>query len=100
MAQVFLYRDTAKLNAEDLKALRDAGLIPVKVAKFEDVRLLDPLLASGSGSAVFASAVEAIAKANDKEGPKSLFGRLLAEKLAGATVFGPDGKPRGAERQR
>jgi hypothetical protein len=100
MAQIFLYRDGAKLTPQDLAALRDAGLVPVKVAKFEDVRIIDPLLASGHGSAVWASAVEAIAKvstpAANNEGAKTLFGRLLAEKLADATVFGPDGKPRGA----
>jgi hypothetical protein len=97
MAQIFLYREGAKLNAADIKALREAGLVPVKVAKFEDVRIIDPLLASGQGSAVWSAAVEAIAKANtSNEGVKTLFGRLLAEKLAAATVFGLDGKPIGA----
>jgi hypothetical protein len=100
MTQVFLYRETAKLTPEDLKALREAGLVPVKVAKFEDVRIIDPLLAAGHGSAVWAAAVEAIAKANtpaaNNEGARTLFGRLLAEKLADATVFNAAGRPHGA----
>lgn len=95
MAQVLLYRETAKLSAEDLKALREAGLVPIKVAKFDDVRIIDPVMATGGGSAVFVSAMEAIAKANSNEGPRTLFGRILAEKLADMTVFGADGKPRG-----
>lgn len=95
MTQVFLYRETAKLTAEDLRALREAGLVPVKVAKFEDVRIIDPLYAAGTGSAVFTAAVEAIAKANNNEGPRTLFGRLLSEKLADTTVFAAGGKPLG-----
>jgi hypothetical protein len=81
MAQVFLYREGAKITPADLSALRDAGFIPVKVAKFDDVRVIDPFVA-GNRPAVWQAAVEAIARANDKEGPKTLFGRLLAEKLA------------------
>lgn len=100
MAQVFLYRETAKLTAEDLNALREAGLVPVKVAKFDDVRIIDPLMTAGQGSAVWAAAVEAIAKvstpAGNGEGAKTLFGRLLAEKLADATVFNSAGRPHGA----
>jgi hypothetical protein len=96
MSQLFLYRPTAELTEEDLHALRRAGIVPIKVADFDDVRLVDPLIAHGSGSAVFAAAVEAIAKANGNEGPKTLFGKLLAEKLASTTVFGNDGKPMGS----
>jgi hypothetical protein len=98
-AQIFLYRDGARLSAEDLKALREAGLVPIKVAKFEDVRIIDPLMAAGSGSAVWLAAIEAIHKHGSPDagnkGPKSLFGELLAAKLADATVFGSDGKARG-----
>jgi hypothetical protein len=100
VAQIFLYRDGAKLTPQDLAALREAGLVPVKVAKFDDVRIIDPLLASGNGSAVWAAAMEAIAKgstpAANNEGARTLFGRLLAEKLAAATVFAAAGRPHGA----
>lgn len=96
MSQLFLYRPTAALTDADLQALRDAGIIPIQVADFNDVRVVDPLLAAGAGSAVFMAAVQAIAKANASEGAKTLFGRLLAEKLAAATVIGDDGKPLGA----
>lgn len=96
MAQIFLYRAGAKLSQQDLKALRDVGLIPVKVARFDDVRLIDP---SGRGSEVWAAAMEAIATAGtpvaNGAGVKTLFGRLIAEKLANATVFRPDGRPHG-----
>ena len=61
MSQIFLYKEGAKLTAQDLNALREAGFVPVKVAKFEDVRIIDPLVAAGQGSAVWAAAVEAIA---------------------------------------
>lgn len=100
MAQIFLYRDGAELTQQDLTALREAGLVPVKVARFEDVRIIDPLMSAGQGSAVWAAAVEAIAKvstpAANNEGAKTLFGRLLAEKLAAATFFDAAGKPHGA----
>ena len=95
MSQLFLYRPTASLTDADLQALRDAGIIPIQVADFDDVRLVAPLLAAGSGSAVFMAAMQAIAKANSQEGPRTLFGKLLAEKLAAATVIGDDGKPVG-----
>ena len=96
MTQLFLYRAAALISADDIAALREAGLVPVKVDSFEDVRLIDPIMANGQASAVWRAAVEAIAKANDKEGVKTMFGRLLAEKLAAATVFGADGVPLGA----
>lgn len=96
MTQLFLYRAAALISADDIAALREAGLVPVKVDSFEDVRLVDPIMANGQASAVWCAAVEAIAKASDKEGVKTMFGRLLAEKLAAATVFGDDGVPLGA----
>lgn len=96
MAQLFLYREGAALAPEDLAALREAGLVPIKVADFDDVRIVDPIMAAGSAGAVWSAAVQAIHQANDKQGPKTLFGTLLAERLANATVFGDDGVPLGA----
>lgn len=86
MAQIFMYREGTKLTAADLKALREAGFVPIKVANFDDVRLIDPFVA-GERSAVWMAAVEAIAKSDGTEGPKTMFGRLLAEKLSDTNVL-------------
>lgn len=78
---VFLYRERAKLTPDDMQALRDAGFVPIKVKVFEDVMVLDPLH-HASRADVWMAAMEAIAKANPNEGAKTLFGRLLAERLS------------------
>ncbi len=79
--QVFLYKSTSILNKEDLDALRSAGFVPVGVESFDDVRVIDPY-AVDTRADVWSAAMEAIAKANSIEGVKTLFGRLLSEKLS------------------
>jgi hypothetical protein len=79
--QVLLYRPGAKLTGPDIQALREAGIIPIKVEKFEDVKVIDPHTAHTRND-VWLSAMEAIARANNNEGPRTIFGRLLAERLA------------------
>lgn len=83
--QILLYLKSAALTNADLEALRAADILPIRVSKFDDVRLVDPM-SFGDKSAVWMAAMEAISKANDREGPRTLFGRLLAEKLAGIDV--------------
>lgn len=88
--QVFLYNTNAKLTKGDLDALREAGFVPIKVANFDDVRVIDPLM-DADRNAVWMSAMEAIAKADSNNGPKSIFGRLLAERLCNTNL--PATKP-------
>lgn len=84
--QVFLYRPTAKLSLGDLAALREAGFIPIKVQRFDDVRLIDPMM-THNRTAVWMAAMEAIANTTpNSEGVKTMFGRLVAEKLADTSV--------------
>jgi hypothetical protein len=40
MAEIFLYTPDAKLNSMHLKAMREAGIIPVKVAELAAVKQL------------------------------------------------------------
>lgn len=99
-AQIFLYREGAKLSQQDIAALREAGLIPVKVARFEDVRVIDPMFTTGGSGDIWMAAIEAIARYGKPDagskGPKTLFGEILVEKLSHTTVIGPDGRARGS----
>lgn len=84
--QVFLYLSSAKLSHDDLFALREAGFVPIRVNSFNSVKIIDPLL-EADRSAVWMAAMEAISKhQKDGEGPKTMFGRLLAEKLADTSL--------------
>lgn len=83
--QILLYRKGAGLTNADMDALREAGIVPIRVNRFEDVRVVDPMQ-YGDKSAVWLAAMQAISQANDKVGVKTLFGRLLAEKLSAVDV--------------
>ena len=79
-ALIFLYTETAKIDAFDLGLLREAGFIPIRVASFDDVKVLDPLVA-GERSIVMKAAMEAIFKADSQNGAKTLFGKFLSGKF-------------------
>lgn len=91
--QILLYLSSAGMTDADLKALRDADIVPIRVNNFSDVRIVDPM-SGGERSAVWMAAMEAISKASGKEGPRTMFGRLLAEKLSGADFPKPLSEPK------
>lgn len=79
---ILMYREGAKLGSSELAALREAGIVPIKVAKFEDVRLVDPM-ATADRATVWMAAIEAIRDHKPgTSGPKTLFGEKLAAMLA------------------
>jgi hypothetical protein len=80
--QILLYKAPTALTQRDMTELNAAGIIALQVESFDDVKVIDPYTADTRND-VWLSAMEAIAKANQSEGPKSIFGRLLAERLAG-----------------
>lgn len=80
--QILLYKANAGLLQKDIAALRQAGIVCLKVDSFDDVKVIDPYTAF-TGHDVWAAAMQAIAGANSNEGPRTLFGRLLSERLAG-----------------
>lgn len=83
-----MYLKSAGLTSVDRNALTEAGFVPIRVNKLEDVKVLDPM-EFGDKGIVWLSAMEAIAKSNNlKEGPKTMFGRLLAEKLSQVSISG------------
>lgn len=86
--QVLLYRKGSGLTNADMDALREAGIVPIRVNKFEDVRIIDPMQVADR-SVVWAAAIEAIVKANSLTPAKELFGILLAKKLSEAAPASP-----------
>ena len=89
MKQVFLYKRSASLLKSDLDALREAGFVPIRVTEFDEVKVIDPI-SIASRTEVWMAAMKAIANANTDqargEGPKTLFGRYLSEKLAECSI--------------
>lgn len=79
--QILLYKSPTNLTDADLAALREAGIIALQVESFDDVKVIDPYTADTRND-VWLSAMEAIAQANSNEGPRTIFGRLLAERLS------------------
>lgn len=83
---VFLYLRSSEISPEDLQALREAGLVPVEVDNFDDVKVIGigaaglPPGASVT-QAVWRAAMSAIAIADSAAGPKTRFGQRLAELL-------------------
>lgn len=77
MKQLLLYTKDADLSEDDLKLIKGAGFIPIAVKNFDAVKTM------GVSADISECAILAIHRADDKTGPKGLFGRLLAERLSG-----------------
>lgn len=84
--QIVLYKSGSGILNDDLKALREAGFIPIRVKNLADVKVLDPLSESTDRGILLTAAMTAIAKANKDTGPRTMFGQLLAEKLMALDV--------------
>ena len=80
LQQILLYKPGAKLGDQDLQRLRDAGFVPICVDDYADVKLMD-VTGAVPAHVVFSAMSDAIANSDQNDGPKTRFGRVLAQKL-------------------
>jgi len=82
MKNIFLYKRDSELSEDDLNALREDGFIPIGVASFDDVKIVD-VTAAGNTNDVYGAMVEAFNnKSNHGESTRALFGHNLAKRLS------------------
>jgi hypothetical protein len=79
--QIMLYRGNVSLTDGQLTELRVSGYIPIRVDDFSDISVMN---ATGTIpiATIWNSALEAINSSDETEGPRTRFGRLLAQRLA------------------
>jgi hypothetical protein len=92
--QILLYRGKISLTDAQLQELRDAGYIPICVDDFSDISVMN---ATGMVpvATIWNSAMDAINGADQTEGARSRFGRLLSQRLTDIFL-----KPKSAEPKR
>jgi len=80
MKSIFLYLDLAVPSEDDLYLLRENNFIPIQVASFDNVKILETV---GSDSKdIWESAICAIALDNDKSAyVRSMFAKNLFKRM-------------------
>jgi hypothetical protein len=62
---IFIYEKSAKVPGSHLKALRDAGIVPIQVESLEQCKLMDPDLQQFPANKAFLAALAAICQDKD-----------------------------------
>lgn len=84
---LFLYTPEAQIDAADLAALQMAGFLPIKVASFDAIKIMDPITMADNSGAIYAAAMETLMKQDSRfsetSNARTLFGKLLLGRLVG-----------------
>lgn len=80
MKQILFYKPGA-LSQKDRERCSKNGFLPIEATDFEAFRLIDPSIPTDR-STILKAALIAISTADATNGPKTLFGKKMAELLA------------------